>query len=303
MDDSNQIKAWHDDEKAWWDKYGEYMTYQWTLTPALNKIIRSQWTRDFNEFLFCEKGMLLDVGCGGGWLSLNFAKKGMVVLGLDISDDQIKRANQLKNDSELKNLNFECADLVGWDCTEYRDKFDSIFVNAFLHHLPSSEIGIIFQKIGYVLKKGGKCYFYEPLMTQVKKGGFFIKLIDSFIGLMAGVLIGKIPHCFGLWNARYQEELKKGYIMQSPHEAPVQIESIKKLLPDSLTMVEIRGQHLYSLGFAMQTMSLKKSLQGIYTCLTWFFYRMDELLLNLFGWESFSQPGRFILCSIKLEKV
>jgi len=302
MDEQAYIKIWHRDEEQWWDTYGEYMTYQWTLTPALNKIIRSEWMKDFTEFLFCEKGMLLDVGCGSGWLSLNFARKGMAVLGIDISNEQIKMANHLRQDSGLQNVNFECADLVNWDCAQYREKFDSIYVNAFLHHLPPDEIEMIFNKINYVLKKGGRCYFYEPLATQVKKKFNFIKFMDSFIGLMAGFLVDKVPNYCNFWSARHQEELRKGYVMQSPHEAPVPIELIKRLLPYSLKLVEIRGWHLYSLGFCMQIMSLRESLHGIYTGLAGLFYRMDKILLNSLGWESFSQPGRFILCSIKLEK-
>ena len=302
MNNSDQIKAWHDDENAWWDMYGEYMTYQWTLTPSLNKIIRSQWIKDFTDFLFCEKGILLDMGCGGGWLSLKFARQGMVVLGLDISNEQIKLANNLKNDSGLENLDFECADLVGWDCTEYRDKFDSIFVNAFLHHLPPCEIEMIFKKINYVLKKDGKCYFYEPLTAQVKKRFRLIKFIDSFIGLMVGFLVIKIPNYCKLWSTRYRDELRKGYNMQSPHEAPVQIELIKKFLPDSLSLVEIRGWHLHSLGYCMQIMSLKESARGLFTQIARLVYRVDHILLSHFKWETFARADRFILCSIKLVK-
>lgn len=297
------MKAWHDEENAWWDMYGEYMTYQWTLTPELNKIIRSQWIKDFTDFLFCKKGILLDMGCGGGWLSLKFARQGMVVLGLDISNEQIKLANNLKNDSGIENLNFECADLVGWDCTEYRNKFDSIFVNAFLHHLPPCEIEMIFKKISYVLKKDGKCYFYEPLTAQVKKRVRLIKFIDSFIGLMVGFLVAKIPNYCNLWSTRYRDELRKGYNMQSPHEAPVQIELIKKLLPDSLSLGEIRGWHLYSLGYCMQIMSMKESVRGLFTQIARLVYKVDHILLSHFKWESFARTDRFILCSIKLVKI
>jgi 2-polyprenyl-3-methyl-5-hydroxy-6-metoxy-1,4-benzoquinol methylase len=302
MDERDQIKAWHDDEKAWWDKYGEYMTYQWVLTPALNKIIRTQWIKDFNNFLFCEEGMLLDLGCGGGWLSLDFARKGMVVLGLDISDEQIKVANNLKNDSGLGNLDFECTDLVGWDCTEYRDKFDSVFVNAFLHHLLPSEIEMIFKKISYVLKKDGKCYFYEPLTTQVKKRFCLIKFIDSLFVMLVVFLVDKIPSYFNLWSTRHRDELRKGYTMQSPHEAPVPIELIKRFLPDSLSVVEIRGWHLYSLGFCMQIMSLKESVRGLFTQIARLVYKVDHIVLSHFKWDTFARTDRFILCSIKLVK-
>jgi 2-polyprenyl-3-methyl-5-hydroxy-6-metoxy-1,4-benzoquinol methylase len=302
MKNSDPIKTWHDDEKDWWDRHGAYMTYQWTLTPSLNKIIRSQWTNDFIDFIYCEKGTLLDMGCGGGWLSLNFARKGMVVLGLDISDEQIKMANNLRENAGLENLNFECTNLIGWDYKKYLGTFDRVFVNAFLHHLPSAEIEVIFKTISYVLKKGGRCYLYEPLTTHEKKVSRSMTVVDSLVGMMARFLIGKIPDRWNLWSTRHKEALMRGYIMQSPHEAPVQIELIKRILPDSLSIIEIRGWHLYSLGFSMQIMSLKASVRGIFTQIARLFYWVDYIVLSHFKWEAFAKEDRFILCSIKLVK-
>jgi hypothetical protein len=90
--------------------------------------------------------------------------------------------------------------------------------------------------------------------------------------------------------------------MQSPYEAPVDLAWFKKALPGSLTLHEVKGWHIYSLGFAMQVMALKKSLQPVYVVLTRFLYRIDRIFLGMWGWESFAQSGRFIMCSIKLEK-
>lgn len=303
MDDYATLAAWHRDEKAWWDMHGEYMTYQWTLTSPLNDIVRSPWIKDFTNFLFCENGALLDMGCGVGWLSLDFAKKGMSVLGIDISDEQIKMAKNMKNKSVLENLNFECTDIVLWDCTEYRERFDSIFMNAFLHHLPPNEIEIIFQKVSYVLKKGGKCYLYEPLTTHVREKSIIIKLIDYIVKRSMSFLIIRIPHYFNLLTTRHRDELRRGYVMQSPHEAPVYIELIKKFLPASMSTLEIRGWHLYSLGFCMQLMSLNESFRGLLTPFARLLYRLDRMLLKHLRWEIFAREDRFLMCSMKLVKI
>ena len=68
------VDKWHKDEKEWWDKYGNYMTYQWKLTQSLNKILRTELEEDYRNFLFNSDEILLDIGCGSGWLALSFAE-------------------------------------------------------------------------------------------------------------------------------------------------------------------------------------------------------------------------------------
>lgn len=172
--------SWHEDEREWWDTFGKYMNYQWALMPSLNKIVRTHLEREFTDFLFLQEGKLLDMGCGSGWLSLYFCKMGMSVLGIDVSKEQIRIANCNKIESGLRNVEFEISDLVYWDCTDYRNKFDSVFVNAFLHHLPADEIETILQNIAYILRKGGKCYLYEPLTSHNKGNAIFAKIVDFF---------------------------------------------------------------------------------------------------------------------------
>ena len=301
MNDTIAFQQWHEDEKQWWDKHGHYMTYQWTLTPLLNRIIRTRWTEDFTNYLFKKNGTLLDMGCGGGWLSLIFGKKGMTVLGIDVSSEQIAQANKLKDESQLENISFECSDLIGWDCGKYEGYFDSVFVNAFLHHLPPHEIGAIFNNIAVVLKKGGRCYLYEPL-TSRKKGPFIPRLTNLVVERFMGLCLGSLPARFDLWNREYKDQLKRGYSMRSPHEGPIEWTVFKRCLPDSVSVSETRGWHLYSLGWAMQIMSLKKSVAPFYTLVARVLYLFDRLVLATFDWKSFADRGRFVLCGIKLAK-
>ena len=64
----------------------------------------------------------------------------------------------------------------------------------------------------------------------------------------------------------------------------------------------IKGWHLHSLGFSMQVTALKESARRFYEPLGRIWYGLDRLLFRAFGWEAFSLPGRFILCSIKLTR-
>jgi hypothetical protein len=42
----DRLVQWHQDEKAWWNMCGDYMTYQWRLTPYLHDVIRTPLEKD-----------------------------------------------------------------------------------------------------------------------------------------------------------------------------------------------------------------------------------------------------------------
>ena len=303
MSDSNiSIEQWHEDEKVWWDSYGSYMSYQWRLTPYLNKIIRSKLDDDYSNFLIKKGDKLLDLGCGSGWLSQYFSNFGMSVLGIDLSQEQINEANNLKLGRSDIDLKFLCADFIHWDIGAYESQFDKVFVNAFLHHLPEVELEMIFKKIAFVLKPGGRVFMYEPLTSSNQSKSLFFKILDGVVCGFSRLLIKTIPDTFDLYNDEHKEAIKKGYVMNSPHERPVDINLIEKFCKDRFEILEVRGWHLYSLGFAMQSMNLMSFLRKIYSFITAILFMVDHLYFSLFGWKIFSRPQRFILCSIKLVK-
>ena len=296
-------EQWHEDEKIWWDKFGHYMTFQWTLTPELNETLRSDIRDDYTDFLHVPSGSLLDIGCGGGWLSMYFAMKGMNVHGVDLSQEQINDANALKEKHLLQNVSFECCDLVQWDCQKFDQGFDSVFVSAFLHHVPEDELQIIFDKIASVLKPGGAVYLYEPLSEAVPvKANTISRGVDFFFKAVVYVLSTLLPKRLGLYNEDYIQIVGRGYQMCSPHERPVELSVLKKCCRDSFDIIEVKGRHLFSLGFAMHSMGLKKIPRAIYSKIAKILYFADKCVFRLFRWSDFSQPSRFILCSVKLKR-
>lgn len=297
--DSNS--QWHADEERWWNQYGEYMTYQWQLTPSMSERVRGELERDYKEFLLDPGGSLLDIGCGSGWLSAYFATRGMTVVGVDISQEQINAADKLKASLGLENLRFQCADMMNWDTDIYQSTFTHIFVSAFLHHLPSDELERMFRKIAFVLKPGGKVYLYEPLQCRSARR-LPLKVIDRIYNITVQIFIDRLPRWFNWWGPRHLLEMERGYQMSSPHEAPVNLEQLRSFCEKEFNIIETRGWHLSSLGFAMQTMGLIDKVRDRYLPLVSLFYRIDTLLFRWFGWEAFSLPGRFILCSVKMTR-
>ncbi|HEX9391461.1 MAG TPA: class I SAM-dependent methyltransferase [Usitatibacteraceae bacterium] len=103
---------------------------------------------------------LLDLGCGGGWTSIFFAKYGYETVGQDISEDMLSlaRENQAENAPGTSNSlsfilgDYENLDLAGqFDCAVF---FDS------LHH--SDDEGAALRSAFKALKSGGTLITHEP---------------------------------------------------------------------------------------------------------------------------------------------
>jgi 2-polyprenyl-3-methyl-5-hydroxy-6-metoxy-1,4-benzoquinol methylase len=293
---------WREDERVWWDRYSAVMAHQWKLTPTLNWIVRRELDRYFFSSLFHREGALLDVGCGSGWLAVKFADKGMNVTGIDFSHEQIATAESLKRNSKRKNVHFECCDIVRWDANAHKNEYDSVFINAFLHHLHPDEIRRVIQNVSISLKPGGRLFMYEPLKTSRGRGRLPLRCIDAFFSKCVHLFFGLVPDLLGFWDSSFSKEREDGYRGLSPHEGPVEIELIEDACRNSLNIKCVKGWHLYSLGCAMQAMLFKPKIRNAYLPLIAIFYWLDVILFRVVGWRSFSGKSRFVLCTIIMEK-
>jgi SAM-dependent methyltransferase len=100
---------------------------------------------------------LLDLGCGTGWTSCFFAKRGYQVTGQDISPDMIKFAEVNREREKLNKLDFIVSD---YENMNFSEKFDCAVFFDSLHHA-DSEIEAI-QRVYEALKLGGICVISEP---------------------------------------------------------------------------------------------------------------------------------------------
>ena len=101
---------------------------------------------------------VLDYGCGNGWTSIQYARRGALVTGLDISLGAINKAKQLARDRNFHDR----ISFVQGNCEHlpFKEKFDMILGVAILHHI---DLEHSIKGIEKSLKKGGKCIFMEPL--------------------------------------------------------------------------------------------------------------------------------------------
>jgi SAM-dependent methyltransferase len=100
---------------------------------------------------------LLDVGCGTGWTSIFFAKRGYDVVGVDIAPDMIYHANDQRAREDLDNLQFLVRD---YEDLDFDAEFDAAVFYDALHHAMDEELAI--RKVYEALKPGGVCITSEP---------------------------------------------------------------------------------------------------------------------------------------------
>jgi SAM-dependent methyltransferase len=100
---------------------------------------------------------LLDVGCGTGWTSIFFARRGYEVVGLDISADMIFHANANKQRAGLANVHFVVAD---YEQLAFDAEFDCAVFYGALHHAVDERAAL--RMVCGALKPGGVCITSEP---------------------------------------------------------------------------------------------------------------------------------------------
>ena len=113
---------------------------------------------------------ILDVGCGGGSLSLELARSGHKITGIDISEKSIKIAkhtakNALKkkfyNKIRFLNKSFDQVDIKN------NEKYDAVVFFKTLHHLQNTKK--VIHKTRSILKKNGRIIVVEPLRDNISK--------------------------------------------------------------------------------------------------------------------------------------
>jgi 2-polyprenyl-3-methyl-5-hydroxy-6-metoxy-1,4-benzoquinol methylase len=107
--------------------------------------------------LMPEGGRLLDMGCGTGWTSVLFAKRGYDVVGQDLVAEAIEAGRRLKHENGLRNLDFI---VDNYESLTFKEEFDVVVFFDCLHHAVDelSALGSAYR----ALKPGGICITSEP---------------------------------------------------------------------------------------------------------------------------------------------
>lgn len=289
-------------ELQWWDRFADVMATQWNLTPRLNREVRAEYERDYEDFLWRPGGSLLDVGCGTGLRTHALARRGMEVDGIDFSARQLELARSLADQEAVPGMEFFQRDLVGDDWRGRHRQYDSVFINALLHHLTSQELDLVFERLRACVKPGGRIYLYEPLLSNGQRPGWW----PAFGGLdflwRAGVgVYMRAGRRFGWFDRPFLEAMREGYTGISPDERPILIDRLRQAWGKDFEMVECRPWHQYSISYAMSIMLLPARGRRLLEPLASLATGADRLLFQLGAWESNGLKVRWILCAVKLQ--
>jgi ubiquinone/menaquinone biosynthesis C-methylase UbiE len=100
---------------------------------------------------------LLDLGCGTGWTSAFFARRGYRVIGQDIAPDMIEFAERNRTRYEAQNLDFVLSD---YESLNFDEPFDCAVFYDSLHHAVDEKAAL--QSVYRALKPGGVLITHEP---------------------------------------------------------------------------------------------------------------------------------------------
>lgn len=102
--------------------------------------------------------MVLDLGCGSGWLARRLARRGAFVYGLDVSRELLTPASVSLEDRLRSRVCWIEADA---HCLLFGDaSFDLVVGSGVLHHLATETA---YAEVHRLPKSQGRAFFMEPL--------------------------------------------------------------------------------------------------------------------------------------------
>lgn len=150
------------------------------LKSTYNKIA-NDWFRDHKEDDWWHEGTakftstlpegasILDIGCGAGVKSKYLSNKGFKVTGMDFSEKMIEIAKR-----EVPNVDFVVGDI--YDLDEYKNKFDAVFAQAVLLHIPKEKVMGVLEKFKHKLNPNGVLYL---AVKEIKSDGLEEKILKE----------------------------------------------------------------------------------------------------------------------------
>jgi ubiquinone/menaquinone biosynthesis C-methylase UbiE len=156
---------------------------------------------DYWQFEAFTGKKILDVGCGPGWLTVNYALGGAHVQSIDITEAAV---NLTKKHLEFKKTSASVT-TGNSESIPYEDNFfDVVVASGTLHHTPDFKRAIA--ECFRVLKPGGKAK-----ITLYRKGILHAPMVFFFVRLLMKILKVKHPGADLAVNAQSVDDFIRMY--------------------------------------------------------------------------------------------
>jgi SAM-dependent methyltransferase len=218
----------------------------WWQSPVVLAEIRRRVTGDPTktfEAYFCERycrppfGRALSLGAGGGQFERSMLEIGACkeVLGVDISEARVERANAQVPEQLAGNLTFECANLEVWRPS---GRFDLLIARDVLHHIARLEE--LCQSLLELLTPGALLYvdeFVGPKRFQWTDKQ--LEVIGRLLDRLSPALVEDIVCGDGTLRRRAVRPTVESMIASDPSES-VRSDEIPTILAEYFELVELR---------------------------------------------------------------
>ncbi|QKX02264.1 bifunctional 2-polyprenyl-6-hydroxyphenol methylase/3-demethylubiquinol 3-O-methyltransferase UbiG [Wolbachia endosymbiont of Dirofilaria (Dirofilaria) immitis] len=162
--DEDEISKFAKIASEWWDENGKFKPLH-----MMNPVRVSYIIEKIKEFKKCDLSeiSLLDVGCGGGILSESMARVGINVMGIDVSEENIKAAQSYtkKVGSNIEYTHTSIEELSS------NKKYDVVLLMEVVEHVNNLDL---FMKKAIELLKPGGLIFISTINRTIKSFCFAI---------------------------------------------------------------------------------------------------------------------------------
>jgi len=133
---------------------------------------------ELSEKYFIEQNSeVIDLGCGVGTFDFFLAAQGYNVIGVDISDKAIDTAKKSKLSIKIKNIEFQCSDLLNY---KFNDKYRYVVCSEVIEHLDNDEKFLV--NVYKNIKHKGILILSTPLKLAPLNRLGMLKSFDTKVG-------------------------------------------------------------------------------------------------------------------------
>ncbi len=167
MPNSEEVKTYFNGVAREWDRIRQ----DYYGVEVINKAVAAA---ELNQA--SPAGLVVDVGCGTGFLSAGLASYATSVVGIDDSPGMLEVARESMLSLGLNNVELQQGSVSKLPLED--GQADAVFANMVLHHAPDPQLMI--QEMARVTKQGGRIVITD--LDRHKHEWFKVEMADRWLG-------------------------------------------------------------------------------------------------------------------------